>query len=99
GIREYISEDNPFSLLVEQIISGEKSSMKAKKEWSKQKEFDRQATVSEEFDNLIVIRFYNGLSIGMIARATRFEIDRMLENESYDKDVIKKVRTCRGKCK
>lgn len=91
GIREYISEDNPFPLLVEQIISGAESSMKAKKEWSKQKEFDRQATVSEEFDNLLVTRFYNGLSIGMIARAARFEIDRMLENESYDKDVIKKL--------
>lgn len=91
GIREYISDDNPFPLLVEQMISNSDSSLEAKIEWSKQKEFERQATISEELDNLLVTRFYNGLSIGMVARAARFEIDKLLKSESYDAGVLKEL--------
>ena len=91
GIRKYISDDNPFPLLVEQMISTTESASDAKLEWAKQEEFNRLATVSEVFDSTIVNRFYNGLSIGMIARAARFEIDRLLETETYDLEVIKEL--------
>lgn len=88
NIRPHITKGNPFPLLVEQIIKSGQSSIEAKRKWADQKEFERKAKVSEVFDNLVVSRFYNGLSIGLVARTARFEINQLLNKGSYDEEVM-----------
>lgn len=87
NIRPYISNDNPFPLLVEQMIHSMGAQSEAKKKWAEQDEFSEMATVSEEFDNLFVSRFYHGLCVGMVARCARFEIDR-IQAQGLKKDKI-----------
>jgi len=79
NIRSYISDDNPFPLLVDQMIDSMGAQAEAKKKWAEQEEFAEIATISEEFDNLVVSRFYHGLCVGMVARCARFEMDRIKE--------------------
>lgn len=40
-------------------------------------EFDRQATVAEEFDGLLVGKFYKTLQFAMLARANESELDKL----------------------
>ncbi|HJE20407.1 MAG TPA: peptidase [Aliicoccus persicus] len=89
-ISNQLSEDNPFPLLVEQMISNSKSSNQAKLEWANQEEFTRKATVSEEFDNLIVSKFYSGLMIALLQRAAEFEIER-IKNENIEGSSLKNL--------
>ncbi|HEY4600318.1 MAG TPA: M14 family zinc carboxypeptidase [Cerasibacillus sp.] len=90
-IRPYLTKGNPFPLLVEQMIENSQSSAQAKKKWSEQEEFARKATVSEVFDNLVVARFYNGLSIGLVMRTAEFEMEKLKEQGDYDKEVMEKL--------
>lgn len=90
-ITNYISEENPFPLLVKQMVEGSDSSNKAKIEWSKQEEFSRKATISEEFDNLVVSRFYNGLIIGLLQRTAAFEIEKIQTEGSNDNYKLKQL--------
>lgn len=90
-ITDYISEDNPFPLLVKQMVEDLDFSTEAKLEWSKQEEFSRRATISEEFDNLLVSRFYNGLSIGLLRRTAAFEIEKIKTEGSNDDNKLKRL--------
>ena len=40
-------------------------------------EFAKTATVAEEFDNLLMSRFYKSLSYGMLIRANEYELEAM----------------------
>lgn len=85
NIRKYISPENPFVLLVEQMIKSMSSSSDAKKKWAEQPEFNQLAKVSEVFDNTTISRFYNSLSTGLIARTAEFEMERLKKEGCTDK--------------
>lgn len=85
-VRKYIVPDNPFVLLVEQIIAGLDSSTDAQMKWSDNPEFERPAKVSEVFDNELVSKFYNSLSTSLSARACQYELDRLKKEGCEDNE-------------
>ncbi|MBC8586764.1 M14 family zinc carboxypeptidase [Paratissierella segnis] len=90
-IREYISADNPFVLLVEQIIDELDSSTKAQMKLVDKPEYNRTAKVSEVFDNSVVSKFYNSLSTSLCARTCLYEIDRLKRTGNKDISAIKQL--------
>lgn len=76
-LRPVLSKNNPFPLLAEQLVESHVASSQAKREWAKQEEFSRKATIAEEIDSKYVGKFYSGLCIAMLARAAKFERDRL----------------------
>ncbi len=91
-IRKYIAPENPFILLVEQIIKGLDSFAEAQLRWADGPQFNRLAKVSEVFDNNIVSKFYNSLSTGLSMRACEYELDRLGKESCEDKTAFKELR-------
>lgn len=81
-VDEYFSMDNPFILLVKENIAAAMSAEQAQKNWALQEEFGRKAKISEVFDNTLIRKFYNALTIGLTVRAIQMEIDRLKGDES-----------------
>ncbi|WP_313164870.1 M14 family zinc carboxypeptidase [Sedimentibacter sp.] len=87
-VRKYIAPDNPFTLLVEQIISEIDSSVEAQKKWSDDPKFERPAKSSEVFDNDLVSKFYNSLSTSLCARACQQELDKLKKEGCKDDEAL-----------
>jgi hypothetical protein len=85
GFRRYISGDNPFVRLVDEMIGMAKESGPAMRQFvSSNPELDRPAPASLVFDCLTVRKFYMGLLHGMAVRACRFELERRADDgEAY----------------
>ena len=88
NVRKYIAPDNPFILLVDQIITEIESSADAQKKWSDDPKFERPAKVSEVFDNDLVSKFYNSLSTSLCARACQHENDKMKKDGCNDHEAL-----------
>lgn len=91
-VRKYISPENPFILLVEQIITGLDSTTDAQMKWSNDPKFNRFAKISEVFDNNVVSKFYNSLSTSLAARACEYELDRINREKCKDHDEFKQLQ-------
>lgn len=87
-IDKYITEDNQFILLVKEQIADLESSGKAHKELMEQERFSKKATVAEEFDALMVSKFYGTLSTAMTLRAINHELYNNNESNSEGKDLL-----------
>jgi len=85
GFRRYISEDNPFVRLVDEMIGMAKESGPGMRQYvSSNPELDRPAPASLVFDSLTVRKFYMGLLHGMAVRTCRFELERRTDSgEAY----------------
>lgn len=91
-IRNYITAENPFILLVEQIIKGIDSSTKAQVKLVDDPQFSRPAKVSEVLDNNVVSKFYNSLSTSLSARACIYEINRLKKENSKNTQAIRQLQ-------
>jgi hypothetical protein len=77
-VRPYISEENPFVKLVEEVIQFVRDGSEAKIKWSESNpDFEKRATNAELFDNLHGAKFYNGLYLGLTVRTCEYEIERL----------------------
>ncbi|MEA4921514.1 MAG: M14 family zinc carboxypeptidase [Clostridiaceae bacterium] len=74
--KQYMNPMNPFKLALEAftVAQGDDATRSMV---SKDPDFARKATVAEEFDNLLVTRFYKSLSYGMLIRANEYELEAM----------------------
>ncbi|MDF2673729.1 MAG: peptidase [Clostridiales bacterium] len=79
----FFGEGNPFPKFVESCIEGADSNVIARQNQLKDSEFDRPATVSEEFDNLYGTRIFECLNLALAIRACDYELTREnIENEN-----------------
>lgn len=74
--RKYFAPLNPFKLALDAFSTG-RSSEATRNMVRTDPEFAKTATVAEEFDNLLISRFYKSLSYGMLIRANEYELDEM----------------------
>lgn len=83
--RELIDPENPFRLALEAFTksTGDQSTRRMVES---NPDFARTATVAEEFDNLVMSRFYKCLSYGMAIRMSEFELARMAGAGEKDED-------------
>lgn len=92
-MRQYISPENPFVKLIDQMIAMSAQSIQSKKAWAmSDPEFEKPATVASIFDNLLVGKFYQGLTIGLSARTCEFELERMSKEDGEAVKVLEKAR-------
>lgn len=88
-IRLYISEQNPFVKLVEEVIQYVREGSEAKIKWAESNpEFEKMATTAEIFDNLLASRFYNGLYLGLTVRTCEYEIEQLQSQKNRDEMAI-----------
>lgn len=89
GIEDYVSNDNPFKLMLDQIMQSTLPDVEAKKKWVEGgEEFTRKAKVSEAFDNIHVARVYNMLGIGMLIRASEYELEKLDASDKKNEKAI-----------
>ena len=67
---------NPFRLALE-AFTKEDFAQAERKMVEENPEFLKTATVAEEFDNLLISRFYKALSYGMLIRANEYELEKL----------------------
>ena len=84
SIKDYIDKDNPFRLALEAFTNNKNTNEATLKMIENNPDFKRIATVAEEFDNLLVTRFYKMLSYGLLVRAVESAINKgeNLEDEA-----------------
>lgn len=92
-VRPYITEQNPFVKLVEEVIQYILSGSEAKINWAKSNpEFENPAKTAEVFDNLYAAKFYNGLYLGLTVRTCEYELERLRRQEQKDETAINKLK-------
>lgn len=92
-VRLYITDKNPFIKLVEEVSYFVQEGSDAKIKWAESNpEFEKKATVAEIFDSLQVIKFYNGLYLGLTIRTCEYEIERILSQSSYEGEAINTLK-------
>ena len=92
-MRQYISPENPFVKLIDQMIAMSTQSIQSKKAWDmRDPEFYKPATVASIFENLLVGKFYQCLTIGLSARTCEFELERMSKEDGEAVKVLEKAR-------
>ncbi|WP_078427561.1 M14 family zinc carboxypeptidase [Alkalihalobacterium alkalinitrilicum] len=91
-VRSYISEQNPFVKLVDEVIQYHKDGSEAKIKWADSNpEFEKRATYAEIFDNLQVSKFYNGLYLGLTVRTLEYEMERFQRQTNREEPVAVKI--------
>lgn len=73
-IRGCFGEDNPFPKLVDSCIEASDSVKTARLNQIQDAEFNKLATVSEWFDNLYGLRYFECLNLGLAVRSCDFEL-------------------------
>lgn len=74
--KEYFAPLNPFKLALEAFTT-ERGNDATRNMVNVNPDFAKTATVAEEFDNLLMSRFYKSLSYGMLIRANEYELEAM----------------------
>lgn len=74
--KEYFAPLNPFKLALEAFTSARDNDA-TRNMVNTNPDFSKTATVAEEFDNLLMSRFYKSLSYGMLIRANEYELEAM----------------------
>lgn len=81
SVEQYVSEENPFRLALEAFTQG-RSDEATIKMVTENPEFEKKATVSEEFDNNLIAKFYKMLSLGMLTRLCESEKELLKDQTS-----------------
>lgn len=77
--KQYFAPLNPFKLALE-AFTVSRGDDATRNMVNTNPDFAKTATVAEEFDNLLMSRFYKSLSYGMLIRANEYELDAMEKN-------------------
>ena len=77
--KQYFQPLNPFWLALE-AFTKERSNEATRNMVNTDPEFSKKATVAEEFDNILMSRFYKSLSYGMLIRVNEYELEAMERN-------------------
>ncbi|KYG90051.1 zinc carboxypeptidase [[Bacillus] sp. KCTC 13219] len=85
-IKPYIAERNPFKLALEAFTANDEDIAATKAMVLENPDFLKKATVAEEFDNLLITKFYKMLSYGMLVRVSESEIEKMVENNEDNQE-------------
>ncbi|WP_461811232.1 M14 family zinc carboxypeptidase [Faecalimonas sp.] len=92
--KKYFSPMNPFKLALESFT--ESSDSEATRNMvNTNPDFAKMATIAEEFDNILMSRFYKSLSYGMLIRVNEYELEEMQrtgEVNSEKETALKKAR-------
>lgn len=75
-IRCCLGAENPFPSFLDSCVEGAESSRVARLNQLKDAEFDRKATVSELFDNIYGVRYFECLNLAIAIRSCDFELSR-----------------------
>jgi hypothetical protein len=91
-VRPYITDNNPFVKLVDEVIQYILSASEAKINWAESNpEFAQPAKIAEVFDNIYAAKFYNGLYLGLTVRTCEYELERLRRQELKDENAINKL--------
>lgn len=74
--KQYFAPMNPFKLALEAFTESNDSEA-TRNMVNTNPDFAKKATVAEEFDNILMSRFYKSLSYGMLIRVNEYELDEM----------------------
>ncbi len=74
--KKYFAPLNPFWLALEAFTGGRDNDA-TRNMVNNNPDFSKKATVAEEFDNLLMSRFYKSLSYGMLIRVNEYELEAM----------------------
>ncbi|WP_404332424.1 M14 family zinc carboxypeptidase [Mesobacillus maritimus] len=97
-VRPFITDQNPFIKLVDEVIQYILNGSEAKIKWAESNpEFDRPAKIAEVFDNLHGAKFYNGLYLGLTVRSCEYELDRLHRQETNEEEAIRKLQATHNK--
>jgi len=78
GIRGYISEDNLFNITLSDYTNSSSVGRNVIIKMAEtREEYQRRARVSEEFGSIYSTRFYNLLALGLLVRASEFELEKL----------------------
>jgi hypothetical protein len=92
-VRPFITNQNPFIKLVDEVIQYILNGSEAKIKWAESNpEFDMPAKTAEVFDNLYAAKFYNGLYLGLAVRTCEHELERLHKQETKDEETIRKLK-------
>ena len=70
------AKDSPFYDAISDNLKHIPASIQAERNWAlSAREMERPATGAEDFDNMVIARFYNMLSIGMLLRLVSGELE------------------------
>lgn len=83
---KYMKKNNPFRLALEAFTDNAERNEAERKMVKENPDFARKATVAEEFDNLLVTKFYKMLSYGLLVRANESELQNMAASNEDDKE-------------
>lgn len=86
-----VDSENPFKIALEAFSSGH-SDESTRKMIEENPEYNRIATIAEEFDNLLMSRFYKSLSYGMVIRMNEYELERMARRGETNADKETKLK-------
>lgn len=92
--KRYFAPLNPFKLALEAFTGGRDNDA-TRNMIDTNPDFAKTATVAEEFDNLLMSRFYKSLSYGMLIRANEYELEAMERGGEVDpekKAALEKAR-------
>lgn len=79
GIQAFTAPKNPFRLALEAFTDLDKSREAQRKMVETEAEYEKNATVAEAFDNLLISQFYKSLSLGLLLRLAETELEKMKE--------------------
>ncbi|MPN25196.1 hypothetical protein SDC9_172603 [bioreactor metagenome] len=83
---KYMKKNNPFRLALEAFTDNAERNEAERKMVKGNPDFAKKATVAEEFDNLLVTKFYKMLSYGLLVRANESELENMAASNEDDKE-------------
>ena len=86
-----VDSENPFKIALEAFSSGH-SDESTRKMIEENPEYNRIATIAEEFDNLLMSRFYKSLSYGMVIRMNEYELERIARRGETNADKEAKLK-------
>ena len=88
------AKDSPFYDAISDNLKHIPASIQAERNWAlSAREMERPATGAEDFDNMVIARFYNMLSIGMLLRLVRGELEAAGAAGSARSVVLEKAET------
>lgn len=95
-VRPCIKTWNPFFLSAEDRLANG-TDLSANKEWARSNpEFQKPATVAQEFDNLYISRFYLNLNMAILRRACIYEKEHAQDLDEQTRQILDEVEKAAG---
>lgn len=92
--KKYFSAMNPFWLALKAATANQNNDA-TRNMVNTNPDFCKIATVAEEFDNLLISRFYKSLGYGMLIRANEYELETMEHSGEVNEEKIAALKKAR----